>query len=305
MYHFIINPKSRSGNGILVWNLVKNELDKQNILYQYYFTKYQSHAVTITEEICSSQEGLKNIIVLGGDGTVNEVVNGIADFKEVLLGYIPSGSSNDLARSLKLPKDPLVCLNKILHPAKFQYLDIGCIESEDVRKYFAVSTGIGFDAAICEESFRSDLKKKLNKIGMGKFIYILIALKQILTCRFLEGEVQIDNNPPRHYKKILLVTSMIHKYEGGGMRFAPQANPSDGRLSVCLINGLSRFRLLALMPALLIAKHIYYHGVETFDCSQLAIKIDSPYYVHIDGEYPGKFKSLKVSCREKQLRIFT
>jgi YegS/Rv2252/BmrU family lipid kinase len=304
MYHFIINPKSRSGNGIIVWTAVKTELDRLNINYRFYYTKSRFHATSIAKEICSSSEGIKNIIVLGGDGTVNEVINGISDYNEVLFGYIPSGSSNDLARSLKFPKDPLVCLNKILKPTTFQYVDLGLIESGDFSAKFVVSTGMGFDASICEEASRSDLKKILNKIGLGKFIYIIIALKQLMTCSFLEGEVLIDGYTAKNYKKVLLITSMIHKYEGGGMRFAPNANPSDGKLSVCIIHGLPRLRLLTLMPALLLGRHIHFNGVETFDCKTLEIKLKTSSHVHTDGEYPGSFTNLKVSCEEKVLRIF-
>jgi diacylglycerol kinase family enzyme len=127
MYHFIINPKSSSGKGIKYWRTVKSELDNKLVSYTATFTRYPGHATEIARQICESNADIKNIVILGGDGTVNEVINGIQNYKEVLLGYIPSGSSNDLARSLKIPKDPLKALSNILKPTKFKYLDHGMI----------------------------------------------------------------------------------------------------------------------------------------------------------------------------------
>lgn len=305
MYHFIINPKSRSEKGIKIWHTIKEELDNRKVSYTFHITEYQSHAAILTREICSSYPGIKYIVILGGDGTVNEVINGITDFNEVILGYIPTGSSNDLARSLKLSADPLACLEAILTPARYQYVDIGEVTSTapDLKRSFAISTGMGFDAAICEETFRSNLKTILNRYGLGKLTYIIIALKQLLSCKFIDGTVTIDNERTLFLKKILLITSMIHKYEGGGMPIAPAADPYDGRLSVCIVHGASRLRILMVMPFLLFGRHIHFKGVETFNCRTLVIESENSSWIHTDGECPGMFHSLKVSCYSNLLRM--
>jgi len=124
MYYFIINPKSRSGKGIYVWHTVRAELDKQQISYDYFITKYARHATEIVKELCETKPGIKNIVVIGGDGSINEAINGITVFEDVILGYIPSGSSNDLGRSLNLEKDPLLGLKNILSPTHFGYMDM-------------------------------------------------------------------------------------------------------------------------------------------------------------------------------------
>lgn len=127
MYHFIINPKSRTGTGLKVWHIVQAAVDEKKVEYTHHFTHHEFHATKIAENICSTYSGIKNIIVLGGDGTVNEVINGIDNYNEVILGYIPSGSSNDLARSLKISKDPLVVLDRILAGKHFEYVDHGIV----------------------------------------------------------------------------------------------------------------------------------------------------------------------------------
>ena len=305
MYYFIINPNSRSGNGIKIWHSVKKELDSLQVPYTAYFTKCHLHATHITEEICESTLGVKNIVVLGGDGTINEVINGIKDYDDVILGYIPTGSSNDLARSLGLTKAPIEGLKNILTPNRFQYVDTGYVNagSNDIQRKFSVSCGLGYDAETCLETNRSKLKKMFNKYGLGKLTYIIIALKVLMTTSFVDAVVTIDNKTTKSFKQVLLVTSMIHKYEGGGLMIAPAANPYDGKLSVCIVHGLSRLNILALLPTLLFGKHTGFKGIETFDCKTLEVTVNKPAALHVDGEVPGTIDHMNLSCTTKQLRI--
>lgn len=303
MYYFIINPKSSSGKGIRYWWTVKNELDQQKISYTAHFTRYAGHASEIAAEICSSSTGIKNIVVLGGDGTINEVVNGISNYDEVFLGYIPSGSSNDLARSLKIPKDPIKQLANVLKPTKFKYLDYGMITFDGASRKFCCSSGIGYDANVCVEVQESHLKKKLNSYGAGKSIYMAIAIKQLLGMKPIEATVIADGITKNTYQKVLLVSSMIHKYEGGGLMMAPDADPYDGKLSVCLVHGLSRGKIFFLLPTLFFGKHIHFKGVETFQCNNIEIITSRDQAVHTDGEIASTCSHIIVNCIPGKIRM--
>lgn len=306
MHHFIINPKSSSGRGIRYWWAVKSELDKREVPYTAVFTKHMGHASDLARQICKGNQGIKNIVVLGGDGTFNEVINGIDDFSEVLFGYIPSGSSNDLARSLNIPGDPVMALNNILKPVKFKYLDHGIIhfmDKEVLPRKFSCSSGIGYDASVCNEVQSSPLKKRLNRFGAGKFVYIAIAIKQLLTVKRMKATVVIDGVRKGTYQKILLISSMIHKFEGGGLLMAPQADPCDGKISVCLVHGLSTLKAFLLLPTIFTGKHVKHKGVETFHCSEIEITMDYETPVHTDGEIPAICKHIKVSCIPGQIRM--
>ena len=105
-YHFIVNPKSRSGMGEMIWTMIEPELKKRRVDYQRYLTEKRRHAEKIAAGITADEQE-HMIVVLGGDGTVNEVINGIRIPEKVTLGYIPIGSSNDFARGLNIPKDPM------------------------------------------------------------------------------------------------------------------------------------------------------------------------------------------------------
>lgn len=306
MYHFIINPKSSSGRGIRYWWTVKSELDKREVTYTAAFTKHMGHATELVRQICNEHAGIKNIVILGGDGTLNEAINGIDDYTDVLLGYIPSGSSNDLARSLGIPKDPISSLNNILKPVRFKYLDHGVMQFPDTDiepRKFACSSGVGYDANVCDEVQASPLKKRLNRFGAGKFVYITIAIKQLITARRMNATVIVDGMKKSTYQNVLLISSMIHKYEGGGLKMAPHADPCDGKLSVCLVHGLSTARAFFLLPTIFTGKHIKHRGVEAFHCSEIEIITDQETSIHADGEVPAHCSHIKISCTPGLIRM--
>ena len=310
MYHFIINPKSRSGRGLRIWDEVKEILEDQNITYQYHFTRYKNHATELAHHICSQDNEIKNIVVLGGDGTVNEVINGIDDFSKVILGYIPSGYSNDFARSLGISSNPKEALNTILTPKHFDFVDIGTLEvfhdkSKVVKRKFAVSSGIGWDACVCYEALHSRIKKTLNKIGLGKLTYLIIAIKQIIAMRPTKGTIMIDGSKKFTYEKIFFIANMIHKYEGGGLSMAPKANSNDQKLSICLLHDVSKLKVFIMLPSILFGKHIFIKGVETFDCSTIDIKLEDAMHTHTDGEFTGTNHHIALNCLNNQLRIIT
>ncbi len=102
-YIFIVNPKSRTGQGELLWSQLEPELKKRRVSYEVRMTGRKKDAERIATEITADEEE-HTMIVLGGDGSLNEVINGIKNPSKVTLGYIPTGSSNDFARGMGMPK---------------------------------------------------------------------------------------------------------------------------------------------------------------------------------------------------------
>lgn len=180
MYTFIVNPNARSGLGQKLWLLVEADLKERGAKYQVFFTKYQRHAAKLVRRLTSNLRP-HTIVVLGGDGTINEVVDGIAQLENVTLGYIPIGSGNDFARGLGLPTDTKQALDNIMNPSHYCYINIGILAYDDTRRRFAVSSGIGFDAGVCHEAAVSRIKHALNRLRLGKLTYVGIALRQLLT----------------------------------------------------------------------------------------------------------------------------
>lgn len=305
MYHFIINPGSRTGKGIKAWHVIEDHLIDHKINYNYYFTKPDLSANKIVSKI-SKKPGDKKIIILGGDGTINEAINGLEDFQlnNTYIGYIPTGSSNDFARSLMLSKDPLVGLEQILSSKEFLALDLGKVKVGESEEYkFIVSSGAGFDATIVKSANRSKLKTFLNLIGLGKFIYIIKAVSSLFLSPYNQATVIIDNQEVKSYKKLFFLISMNHKYEGGGIVFAPDANPQDGKLSVCIVHGLSRWKLLLMLVHVLVGKHEGLKGVELFNCSSMEVKLENTWNLHTDGEFLGTYPAYSISCIPEKLKL--
>lgn len=304
MYHFIVNPHSKTGHAKELWQELAKILRDHDIFYQVYFTKGPGHAKHITQKICEENKGRIDLVIVGGDGTANEVINGITNYPDVVLGYIPLGSSNDLARGLKLPTDPKQALSHIIHPVTIRSVDHGTVSCEDgTSARFAVSSGIGYDAAICNEALTSPLKKVLNKLHIGKLTYFLIGIKQVFLTKPTEADIIIDGKQYMHTKSLKFVASHIQKYEGGGLPMAPGAVDDDQKLTCCIVSDMPALKTLLLMYTIFKGKHTKHKGVRIVDCTTISITTKDPKVVHTDGEIIGFHNHLELSCYKDQIRM--
>ena len=188
MYHVIVNPAARSGRGKKNWEIVKRVLDEKEVKYKSYLTSKHGDAARIVSKICKENERV-HLMVLGGDGTLNEVIQGLDSFENVALSTIPVGSSNDLARALRISPDPVEAVTHLLTKPTILYMDMGTVHCENslVRegnmsipdRHFLVSCGMGYDASVCHEALSSGIKNFFNRLGLGKLSYLFICLKQL------------------------------------------------------------------------------------------------------------------------------
>ena len=181
MYYFIVNPNSHSGRGRIIWDQLHQQLLLRGISFQYCLTRYSGHATKIASEasLLGTDSEPVYMIAIGGDGTIQEVLTGITDFDRVVFGYIPTGSGNDFCRSMELPFDPMESLKYILKAERIAPIDVPYLIREK-KSHFGISTGIGYDAGVCQEVLATPLKKVFNRLGLGKLIYLFIALKQLI-----------------------------------------------------------------------------------------------------------------------------
>lgn len=306
MYHFIVNPVSRSGKSLKLWQKqIEPELKTQNIEYSVEFSKERGDVTNIVEKISSAAKNESNciIVILGGDGTVNDAVQGIKDFENTTLAYIPTGSSNDFARDLKLPKSVKKNLRRILDAKAPVLMDVGQVETERGTRRFAVSSGLGFDGAVCQKSVHSILKKRLNKIGLGKLTYLGIALNQIINAPKVDAEITFADGKKVNAKNLLFFAAMVHKYEGGGFKFCPKADAYDGELDfICAANKTVPGILLAL-PTAFFGFHSIFKGIDIYRFKTAEIKTSIPLWLHTDGEVGYKAQYLNFSQLEQKLKF--
>ncbi len=304
MYSFIVNPNAKSGLGQIVWDDLETLLKKSSVTYEVYFTKYQKHATDIVRKL-TSDGNEHTIVALGGDGTVNEVVNGIVDFDKTILGYIPIGSSNDFARGLSLPTNPLDALKNILKCPHLVKMDVGEIRYKNKTRRFAVSAGIGFDADICHEAVVSRVKKFLNKLKLGKLTYVLIALHRLFLTKPCDITITLDNEKTEVFKNSYFVAMMNSKYEGGGVMFCPKAKNFDSNLDLMIVSDVSKLKVLLLIPFALIGWHVHFKGAYERTCKSVHIQAATALPVHTDGEPIFLQSSLSASLLPDKLRVIT
>ncbi len=308
MYHVIINPAARSGKGEHLWRTIAEPyLMKHKVEYISYFSQKPGDICRLAEELTkdASSTCVKHIVLFGGDGTFNELLQGIRDFSTVILGYVPVGSSNDLARSLRLPQDTLQAVKAAFFTGTEHKLDIGCVTFKDKsRRYFAVSCGAGFDAAVCEETNRSGFKRVLNRMGMGKLAYLTIAIKQLFAAKSVSCRITLDASTPINIPKYLFMAGMIHPYEGGGFYFCPKANPEDGILDLCSVSTLlPRWVILLILPTAYIGKHYLFPGIRSYRAHRIQLNYSSPVWIHTDGEALRCDDAFTISCKKNLLTL--
>lgn len=317
MYYIVVNPASKSGRGKRYWNKIEPILSEKNIPYQVFFSEYHGHISEIVDELTydapNANEDI-NLIILGGDGTMNEALQGIHDFKKVNLSYIPTGSSNDLARDLGISRNPVTALNHLLTNPTTVSIDIGTVHCENslVRdgqmiipdRHFIVSCGIGYDAAICQEALVSTIKDFLNKCGLGKLTYLGIALKQLIRTQYITGELTLNENETIiPIQKLIFIAGMNHKYEGGGFKFAPEANNHDRLLNLCCATKVSKLKILCALPTAFNGNHYRFDGIDGYKANSYTVRTSSPLWVHTDGEVETKADFISVKCNDNQIRF--
>ena len=278
MYYFIVNPNSRCGRGRNIWKKVERMLKASYTEYQAFFTEKPGDARRFARELTEGCRDSSVIIGVGGDGTVNEILDGLSFCGSITLGYIPAGSGNDLARSLKLPKNPVRCLKKILHPKYYKLMDYGVLsygEGEISHRRFMVSAGIGMDAAVCHSILYSKSKGLLHLNGVQKI----------------------------EFSNAYFVSVHIHPYEGGGFKFAPDASFEDGQLCVCVMSNRKKRKLIPVLLRSLMGRKSLHRGIRYYSCEEVTIHMDRPMAVHVDGESCFCQNDVQLRCIGRKLRM--
>ena len=306
MYEFIINPNARNGSGMKIWNKLEHLLKRRCVDYAAHLTGQQGDARVISSRLSDKNETADCIIVVvGGDGTLNEVIDGLSLSPAVTLGYIPIGP-NDFARSMRLPKRPLACLNRILQSKHCKMIDYGVVtygsDSMEHRR-FLVSAGIGINAAACHDLMRSGMMRRLSGFHLEKLSYLLVAVKQTVRSKAVKGYVVLDGVKRVEFNHLYLISAHIQPYDIGGFKLAPKASGSDGKLTICVIHNARKIRLAPILIRSGIGRLGRDRGVRFYDCREAAIHMEQARPVHADGENCQSQTDLQVRCIERKIRM--
>ncbi|MBP5489943.1 MAG: YegS/Rv2252/BmrU family lipid kinase [Lachnospiraceae bacterium] len=310
MIYLIINGHAKVGGGSKIdkiTRLLKQQAAAARVKASDFFavlpTENAGDATKYVRAICRKNEPA-DIWVFGGDGTINEAVNGLEVPSKVTISVLPGGSGNDYVKGLGLPKDPVTCAKALLASTEKRGYDLGSVDTYETAGTvrFAGSCGLGYDAKVCHEVDSSSLKKVLNKLHLGKLAYLLVAFKQVFANPRFRATVICDGIS-RSYDDVIFLCFMNSPYEGGGLRMAPDANPCDGKISVVLAHGIRPLRVLTMLPKLVRGTHIKHRNVEQFTCRELEVIADNRQYLHTDGDVKALTRHVRVRCLETSMQM--
>lgn len=301
-WFFIINPASGNGKAFQKWNALKPLLQQADIDFEFAETQQPLHAIELVEQ--ATKQGYCKFAGLGGDGTNNEIINGILCQKnipssEIKYTLFPVGTGNDWVKHHNIPNHPqkwvtmLQNEHSILHDAgKAIYYQ----REQAQTRYFINVAGMAYDGFV-GKALSEEKGQTLRKL---KFLYLSVAC--LFQYNLSKARVEFDDEIVEDY--FYLVNAGICKYSGGGMQMVPHSESSDGKLAITLARNLSKFDVIKSLPLLYNGK-IEKHPLVTLHQTK-KIKITSlektPTLLEVDGEFLGE-TPIEISIVEDALQV--
>lgn len=294
----IVNPKSAAGSTREKWSELVSDLRAHFGPFSVKFTRRQGHGIELAEE--AAKAGRKFIIACGGDGTINEVANGILlSGKDVELGVLPSGTGGDFRRTLGMPLEPREAA-RALREGETRRIDAGKISlqsasGENITRYFLNVSSVGLAPLINTRVKRSKVLDWLPFRGVsGTAKFAISAFQEVLDLEPVLLRVRVDDGEERGLQTIAFCIANS-RYFGGGMMIAPEAKINDGYLDVVNIGDLSTAKILVNALSLYRGTHNKLDEVKTTTARKIEIRSSDPsieVLLDADGELPGKLPAV-------------
>ena len=291
--YFLINPNSGKKKSLKIFKSIQPLLNKKSIDYDFFETQYKGHAIDLIQK--NNLKQYDGIIIIGGDGTFHEVVNGLMLRKDninIPIGIIPGGSGNSFLYDLN-DKNPLSVFKDILLFKK-RSIDVIKIQTKDEIIYSInlVGWGLVTDIGKSAEKFR----------WLGTSRYTLVSLTEIIKNKERHATLLINNQ--KKEKKFTFIIACNTKYVGKGMFMAPDAEIDDGLLDLIVVKGnLSRTVLFKTLPKLFKGTHITDPNVEYYQVSRFSLKTKNEDLLNIDGELKGT-SPINVEVLHNAIEVF-
>lgn len=290
----VVNPAAGGGRTRRTWPRLREILGSLAV---------ELHAVETTGVGAGTElarqavvDGWPLVVAVGGDGTVNEVVNGVMDDSGVAratIGVIPTGRGRDVCRNLGIPRDQHVAASRAFIGEETT-VDVGAVELPDGRRrYFVNAAGVGFDAVIA-------VSARTGR-APGTLGYLLAVLKSLGRYEPYPVSVAVDGEPCSPGRVAAVVVANGARY-GGGMQIAPSADPTDGRLDVVILGEFGRLELLRWLPTVYAGEHLRSSKVSIRSGRLIALGSTGGLPAHVDGE-PLPEAPVRVSVHPRGLRI--
>lgn len=289
MIDFIINPKAGGKDGKKIKKALpklEKRLLERKVEYLIHMTKCPNQATELTKMLIS--HGATTIVVVGGDGTLHEVINGFDNFDKVSLGIIPCGTGNDFASALNLPTDPVEALDLILDGAP-KFTDF--MQMPTVRGLNII--GMGVDVDVLKRYSKAKRKTKLK--------YTTCLIQTLFNVNYAEFDSEIEG-VKTHHRSFIACVANGHRY-GGGIPICPPANPTDNKLDFVTVDEIHGLKIVGAFLKLKAGKLLSLKQAKHQTMKSIKITTEGDYAVNVDGElyYNVPFEVRIVSDK---LRVF-
>lgn len=281
---FVVNPCSAGGATRSRWPALEAYLRDRGLSGETRYTTGPDDARRLTAEALAS--GARLVVAVGGDGTINEVVNGFfapGVPEDAELGILPCGTGGDLIRTLGISRNPYRAAEGLIG-GRARRLDVGRArfrdEGREVERYFINIAEAGLGGAVVD-------RVNHTSKALGGFVSFL-AGTLVTFATYEPGVVTltVDDQPPRTLRAWNVVVGN-GRYFGGGMHILPDARPDDGLFDVMVVGDVPRSALFRNVVAIYRGTHLKQRGVEHFRARTLTVEAPDPLLLDLDGEQPG------------------
>ena len=286
IWYTIVNPNAGKGSGFRDWSLIESLLSKSGLTCKVEFTRNRGDAIQLTRQ--GIKEGYRHFIVVGGDGTMNEVVNGcfgqkLCPTSMLYLSMISVGTGNDWGRMFNIPVDypnaveVIRVKNTCLHDTGVVHFYNG---DERNSRYFINIAGLGFDALVVQRTNRQK-----DRGHNGKALYFWNLLSSLLSYSHTETDYVIDGQ--KYRDKMFTMSLGIGRYSGGGMIQTPNALHDDGLFDVTVIGKMGKLEVIRNLNLLYNGKILTHPKVNGFTGKEIRIESTELIHLEADGETLG------------------
>ncbi|MFV0390925.1 MAG: diacylglycerol/lipid kinase family protein [Paludibacteraceae bacterium] len=300
----ITNPRAGKRQFMGQINYVKSELKKANIPYIFKITEYSGHAVEIAKQY--TRRGCMNFLVLGGDGSISEVINGIflaepEDTTKIKIALMPRGTGNDWGRFWNLKKKDVRSM-EIFLKGKSRLIDIGKLnyrtaDNQESSHYFVNSVGFGLDAEVV------DLTHKLKKmVGSYSFLYAVSLVLAVFRYKSVPAKLTINQEAVMPLK-LFTMNIANGPFSGGGIKQNPTAVPYDGIFDMMVVEKPTIGDIFSILPLIFSDKLAAHRAIRSLTAKQIDVHIEQEMPVEADGILVPNAHNCKISILPDTLNM--
>lgn len=313
MIYFIVNPAASGGRGLRVWRRVQECVQRLHPEgYQYYLTEKQGDARRFSHAITTGSDADRTVAVIGGQGTLNEVIDGSClDREDVAFAYIPtSWEKYNFLQSVFQTATLQERLQRILTDKDVRLLDYGVLSNPSLNRRFVMSAGVGFNAAVFLDFYRNECAARCAGrkgkyrvlVKSRRLMFLQSFIREFLKAKRTRGYVVIeDETAEKHeFNNIMFASALVRPYGSG---LSDCKKDADERIEFCVVSTRHKLRLLRVIWAIVSGRSTKLDGVHIYRGKAMDIVLDQPLPAHVDGEYVGMQDRFTLRSVPRRLRV--